>query len=44
MSGTSPRTVSAIENGNTNPSLGTLSKILEILGLVITLQERVIYD
>jgi len=44
MSGISPRTVSAIENGNTNPSLGTLSKILEILGLVITLQERVIYD
>ncbi|MDY6264354.1 MAG: helix-turn-helix transcriptional regulator [Fibrobacter sp.] len=44
MSGISPRTVSAIENGNTNPSLGTLSKILEILGLVITLQERVIYE
>ena len=41
MSGISPRTV---KNGNTNPSLGTLSKILEILGLVITLQERVIYD
>ena len=44
MSGISPRTVSAIENGNTDPSLGTLSKILEIIGLVITLQERVIYD
>lgn len=44
MAGVSPRTVSAIENGSANPSISILSKILEILGFVITLQERVKYD
>jgi transcriptional regulator with XRE-family HTH domain len=44
MAGVSLRTVSAIENGSANPSIGILSKILEILGFVITLQERVKYS
>ena len=44
MSGVSIRTVSSIENGNVNPSIGILSKILKTLGLVITLQERIIHE
>ena len=40
MSGVSIRTVSSIENGNVNPSIG----ILKTLGLVITLQERIIHE
>jgi len=44
MAGVSLRTVSAIENGSANPSISILSKILEILGFVITLQERIKYD
>ena len=44
MAGVSLRTVSAIENGSANPSISILSKILEILGFVITLQERVKHD
>lgn len=44
MAGVSLRTVSGIENGSANPSISILSKILEILGFVITLQERVRYD
>ncbi|WP_405333278.1 helix-turn-helix transcriptional regulator [Fibrobacter sp.] len=44
MAGVSLRTVSAIENESANPSISILSKILEILGFVITLQERVKYD
>ena len=44
MAGVSLRTVSAIENGSANPSISILSKILEIFGFVITLQERVRYD
>lgn len=44
MAGVSLRTVNGIENGSANPSLDVLSKILEILGLTITLQERVIHE
>lgn len=44
MSGVSLRTLSAIENGDANPSIDVLSKVLEPLGLVITLQERVIHE
>lgn len=44
MAGVSLCTVNAIENGSANPSISILSKILEILGFVITLQERVKYD
>ena len=44
MSGVSLRTVNAIENGKANPSIDVLSKVLEPLGLVITLQERVIHE
>ena len=44
MSGVSLRTVNAIENGDANPSVDVLSKVLEPLGLIITLQERVIHE
>lgn len=44
MSGVSLRTLSAIENGDANPSIDVLSKVLEPLGLIITLQERVIHE
>ena len=44
MSGVSLRTVNAIENGDANPSIEVLSKVLEPLGLVITLQERVTHE
>lgn len=44
MSGVSLRTLSAIENGGANPSIDVLFKVLEPLGLVITLQERVIHE
>ena len=44
QSGVSLRTLSAIENGDANPSIDVLSKVLEPLGLVITLQERVIHE
>lgn len=44
MSGVSLRTLSAIENGDANPSIDVLSRVLEPLGLVITLQERVIHE
>ena len=44
MSGVSLRTLSAIENRDANPSIDVLSKVLEPLGLVITLQERVIHE
>ena len=44
LSGVSLRTLSAIENGDANPSVDVLSKVLEPLGLVITLQERVIHE
>ena len=44
MSGVSLRTLSAIENGDANPSVDMLSRVLEPLGLVISLQERVIHE
>ena len=44
MSGVSLRTVNSIENGNANPSIDVLSRVLEPIGLVITLQERVIQE
>ena len=44
MSGVSLRTLSVIEHGDANPSIDVLSKVLEPLGLVITLQERVIHE
>ncbi len=44
MSGVSLRTVNSIENGNANPSIDVLSRVLEPIGLVITLQERVIHE
>lgn len=44
MSGVSLRTLSAIENGDANPSVDVLSRVLEPLGLVISLQERVIHE
>lgn len=44
MSEVSLRTINAIENGNANPSLAVLCKILETLGLKLTLSERVINE
>jgi transcriptional regulator with XRE-family HTH domain len=44
MSGVSLRTVSAIENDCANPSIEVLSRILSSLGLVISLQERIIHE
>ena len=44
MSGVSLRTVNSIENGNANPSIDVLSRVLEPIGLIITLQERVIHE
>lgn len=44
MSGVSLRTVSAIENDSANPSIEVLSRILSSLGLVISLQERIIHE
>ena len=44
MSGVSQRTVSAIENDSANPSIEVLSRILSSLGLVISLQERIIHE
>jgi y4mF family transcriptional regulator len=44
MSGISLRTINSIENGHANLSINKLSKILEPLGLVITLQERIIHE
>lgn len=44
LSGVSLRTVSAIENDSANPSIEVLSKVLDVLGLAISLQERVIHE
>lgn len=38
ISGVGLRTIVLIENGKGNPSLATLSKIAEILGMEVTLQ------
>jgi len=42
MSGVSLRTINAVESGKSNPSVDVLCKILETLGLKLTLSERVI--
>ena len=44
MSGVSLRTINAIERGEANPTVDVLSKVLAPLGLVISLQERVIHE
>ena len=44
MSGVSLRTINGIESGHANPSLNVLAEILQVLGLVITLRERVIHE
>lgn len=41
ISGVSLRTINSIENDSCNPSIETLQKILDPLGYVITLAERV---
>lgn len=38
MSGVGLRTIVHIENGQGNPSLATLSKIADVLGMEVTLQ------
>lgn len=42
MSGVSLRTINSMESGKSNPSVDVLCKILESLGLKLTLSERVI--
>lgn len=42
MTGISLRTINSIENGNANPSIQVLCKIVEQLGLKLTLSERVV--
>lgn len=44
MSGVSLRTVNGIESGRANPSVKVLFELLQVLGLVITLKERVIHE
>ena len=44
ISGVSLRTINAIENDASNPSIEVVSKIAEPLGLVISLTERVQHD
>ena len=44
LSGVSLRTVTAVEKGKANPSVETLSRILEPIGLVLALKERVIHE
>lgn len=40
MSGVSVRMIKAIEGGYANPSIGTLDKILKVLGLKLTITNR----
>lgn len=42
MTGITTKTIYSIENGKGNPSLSTLSKLLEVLGLDITVQVKMI--
>ena len=44
LSGVSLRTVNAVEKGSANPSVETLSRILEPIGLVLALTERVVHE
>lgn len=44
MSGVSLRTVNGIESGRANPSVKVLFAILQVLGFVITLKERVVHE
>lgn len=44
MSGVSLRTINSMESGKANPSVDVLCKILESLGLKLTLSERVVND
>lgn len=40
MSGVSVRMIKAIEGGYANPSVGTLEKILNVLGLQLTIVDK----
>ena len=44
MSGISPRTINAVEQGKANPSINVLSKMVKPLGFVVTLSERVKHE
>jgi transcriptional regulator with XRE-family HTH domain len=44
MSGVSARTVEAIELGKANPAVGTLERVCNTIGLVVTLSERVKFE
>ena len=44
MSGVSVRMIKAIEGGYANPSVGTLEKILNVLGLQLTIIDKQEFD
>ena len=44
MSGVSVRLIKAIEGGYANPSVGTLEKILNVLGLQLTIIDKQEFD
>lgn len=44
MSGVSVRMIKAIEGGYANPSIGTLEKILNVLGLQLAVTDRQEFD
>ena len=44
MAGVSLHTVNGIESGRANPSVKVLFELLQVLGLVITLKERVVHE
>lgn len=44
MSGVSVRMIKAIEGGYANPSIGTLEKILNVLGLQLTIIDKQEFD
>ena len=44
ISGVSPRTINAVEQGTANPSINVLSKMVKPLGFVVTLSERVKHE
>ena len=43
-SGSSPRTINAVEQGKANPSINVLCKMVKPLGFVVTLCERVKHE
>ena len=44
ISGVSAKTINSIELGKANPSVNVLSKVVNPLGLVISLSERITHE